>query len=347
MEVSVIVPVYNEERYLSDCINSILQQTYKDIELILVDDGSTDRSGKICDQFQANDNRIKVIHKKNGGLISAWKCGVNEAKNDYVCFVDSDDLIQKNHIRDMVDAILKHNVDMVISPVNKIEGDKLSPFIYSLQDGLIENYRDQFLSKILTDLDKVTERKLPPNRWGKLIRKKYILKNLKYVDDRVTYGEDLSIIFPIFCDISSIYIIKDDNNSYLYRYREGTMVSGFDENRWLSIKLVYSNLKRVINDKKNLPLNMMDQVKIDYFRSLIDCYKNQIRSLNTDYKDIELLLKKMNNFQLFDSSNVKKLKGLDAKDQWIIWNIFYGNKLTNWILFKVIEVRYSAQKKRS
>ena len=125
------------------------------------------------------------------------------------------------------------------------------------------------------------------------------------------------------------------------------MVSGFDENRWLSIKLVYSNLKRVINDKKNLPLNMMDQVKIDYFRSLIDCYKNQIRSLNTDYKDIELLLKKMNNFQLFDSSNVKKLKGLDAKDQWIIWNIFYGNKLTNWILFKVIEVRYSAQKKRS
>lgn len=347
MEVSVIVPVYNEERYLSDCINSILQQTYKDIELILVDDGSTDRSGKICDQFQANDNRIKVIHKKNGGLISAWKCGVNEAKNDYVCFVDSDDLIQKNHIRDMVDAILKHNVDMVISPVNKIEGDKLSPFIYSLQDGLIENYRDQFLSKILTDLDKVTERKLPPNRWGKLIQKKYILKNLKYVDDRVTYGEDLSIIFPIFCDISSIYIIKDDNNSYLYRYREGTMVSGFDENRWLSIKLVYSNLKRVINDKKNLPLNMMDQVKIDYFRSLIDCYKNQIRSLNTDYKDIELLLKKMNNFQLFDSSNVKKLKGLDAKDQWIIWNIFYGNKLTNWILFKVIEVRYSAQKKRS
>ncbi|CCI81961.1 glycosyltransferase family 2 protein [Lactobacillus hominis] len=347
MEVSVIVPVYNEERYLSDCINSILQQTYKDIELILVDDGSTDRSEKICDQFQANDNRIKVIHKKNGGLISAWKCGVNEAKNDYVCFVDSDDLIQKNHIRDMVDAILKHNVDMVISPVNKIEGDKLSPFIYSLQDGLIENYRDQFLSKILTDLDKVTERKLPPNRWGKLIQKKYILKNLKYVDDRVTYGEDLSIIFPIFCDISSIYIIKDDNNSYLYRYREGTMVSGFDENRWLSIKLVYSNLKRVINDKKNLPLNMMDQVKIDYFRSLIDCYKNQIRSLNTDYKDIELLLKKMNNFQLFDSSNVKKLKGLDAKDQWIIWNIFYGNKLTNWILFKVIEVRYSAQKKRS
>src|SRR5699024_2327657 len=163
MEVSVIVPVYNEERYLSDCINSILQQTYKDIELILVDDGSTDRSGKICDQFQANDNRIKVIHKKNGGLISAWKCGVNEAKNDYVCFVDSDDLIQKNHIRDMVDAILKHNVDMVISPVNKIEGDKLSPFIYSIQDGLIENYRDQFLSKILTDLDKVTERKLPPN----------------------------------------------------------------------------------------------------------------------------------------------------------------------------------------
>lgn len=346
MQVSVIVPIYNEEEHLSDCITSILRQTYENLEVILVDDGSTDKSSIICDNFQSKDKRIKVIHKKNGGLVSAWKCGVNNAKNDYICFVDSDDLIQKNHIRDMVNVVQKYDADMVISAVNKIEGKKVTPFIYDMHDGFIKNYRDQFLSKILTDLDKVSERKLPPNRWGKLIPKKYILKNLKYVDDRVTYGEDLSIIFPIFCDINSIYIIKDADNSYLYRYREGTMVSGYDKKRWSSIKLVYSNLKKAIENKKNLPFNMMDQLKIDYFKALIDCYKNQIKSPTITYKDMQKLVKKMNNFKLFDNAKNIQLKGLSLKDHLIIWNILSGNTFTNWFLFKLIEVRYNVQKKR-
>lgn len=346
MQISVVVPVYNEEEYLTECLNSILNQTYSDLEIIVVDDGSTDQSGEICEQFQARDNRVKVIHKKNGGLISAWKCGVNNSKNDYICFVDSDDLIQKNHIRDMVKAVKKYNADLVLSAVNKISDDKISPFIYTLKSGFIQDYREKFLPKILTDLDKVSERNLPPNRWGKLIQKKHIINNLKYVDNRVVYGEDLSIMFPIFCDINSIYIIEEDNNSYLYRYREGTMVSGYDKTRWSSIKLVYSNLKKVVKDKKNLPNNMMNQVEIDYFKALIDCYKNQIRSSNVRYKDTEILIQKMKEFQLFANSKSSNLEGLSHKDSMILWNIFHGNGLTNWFIFKLIEVRYNAQHKR-
>lgn len=347
MQISVVVPVYNEEKYLTECLNSILNQTYSDLEIIVVDDGSTDQSAEICDQFQTRDNRVKVIHKSNGGLISAWKCGVNNSKNDYICFVDSDDLIQKNHIRDMVDAVKKYNADLVLSAVNKIsDNNKISPFIYTFKSGFIQDYRENFLSKILTDLDKVSERNLPPNRWGKLIQKKHILNNLKYVDDRVVYGEDLSIMFPIFCDINSIYIIEENNNSYLYRYREGTMVSGYDKTRWSSIKLVYSNLKKIVEDKKNLPNNMMDQVEIDYFKALIDCYKNQIRSSNVTYRDTEILIQKMNKFQLFANSKSSNLTGLSHKDSMILWNIFHGNRLTNWFIFKLIEVRYNAQQKR-
>ncbi|MYN52861.1 glycosyltransferase [Lactobacillus crispatus] len=346
MQISVVVPVYNEEKYLPDCLNSILNQTYSDLEVIIVDDGSTDQSGEICDQFQSRDNRVKVIHKSNGGLISAWKCGVDNSKNDYICFVDSDDLIQKNHIKDMVEVVKKYSVDLVLSQVKKISDKKISPFIYTLKSGFIPNYREKFLPKILTDLDKVSERNLPPNRWGKLIQKQHIISNLKYVDDRVVYGEDLSIMFPIFCDIDSIYVIEENDNSYLYRYREGTMVSGYDKTRWLSIKLVYSNLKKVVEEKKNLPNNMMNQVEIDYFKALIDCYKNQIRSSNVRYKDTEMLIQKMNDFQLFNSSKSSNLKGMSRKDSMILWNIFHGNRLTNWFIFKLIEVRYNAQKKR-
>lgn len=92
-KISVIVPVYNVEKYLSRCIDSIISQTFSDFELILVDDGSTDSSGKICDEYGKKDGRVKVIHKRNGGLSSARNCGLENAKGNYICFVDSDDWI--------------------------------------------------------------------------------------------------------------------------------------------------------------------------------------------------------------------------------------------------------------
>ena len=94
MMVSVIVPVYNISGYLERCLQSILSQTYVDLEIILVDDGSEDSSGQICDQYAEIDNRIRVIHKKNGGLVSARKAGVSAASGDYVVWVDGDDWIE-------------------------------------------------------------------------------------------------------------------------------------------------------------------------------------------------------------------------------------------------------------
>ena len=93
MKLSVIVPVYNVEKYLLECVNSIQTQTYKDLEIILVNDGSKDKSGAICDEIVASDSRVSVIHKSNGGLMSAWKTGVIHAKGEYIGFVDSDDWI--------------------------------------------------------------------------------------------------------------------------------------------------------------------------------------------------------------------------------------------------------------
>lgn len=106
-EISIIVPVYNVEKYLKKCIDSIISQTYKNIEIILIDDGSTDKSGEICDEYASNDNRIIVVHKENGGLSSARNAGIDMAQGKYLGFVDSDDYIEK----DMYETLYKNLVD--------------------------------------------------------------------------------------------------------------------------------------------------------------------------------------------------------------------------------------------
>ena len=99
--VSIVVPIYNVEKYLKRCVNSLLNQTYKNIEIILVDDGSTDSSGAICDQYKPKDNRIVVVHKSNGGLSDARNTGIDMARGEYIAFVDSDDYIHEDYIYNM------------------------------------------------------------------------------------------------------------------------------------------------------------------------------------------------------------------------------------------------------
>ena len=112
-KLSIIVPVYKVEKYIHKCVDSILTQTFTDFELILVDDGSPDNSGIICDEYEVLDNRIKVIHKKNGGLSSARNAGLDVAKGDYIAFIDSDDYITADMFETMLDVAIKNNADMV------------------------------------------------------------------------------------------------------------------------------------------------------------------------------------------------------------------------------------------
>lgn len=114
MKVSVIVPVYNVENYLEKCVNSIINQTERDIQIILVDDGSTDKSPQICDELSLKDDRIVVFHKKNGGLSSARNKGLENAKADYVCFIDSDDIIAPYYVEHLLSLIEKYDCDVAV-----------------------------------------------------------------------------------------------------------------------------------------------------------------------------------------------------------------------------------------
>ena len=134
--ISVIIPVYNAEKFLNKCLDSVIGQTYKNLEIILVDDGSQDDSGKICDEYAQKDNRIKVIHKENGGDSSARNTGLKMATGKYITTIDSDDWIELNAYEDMLKVLLEKNVDIVRCGFYKNYGEKCEEMTFVYPDSL-------------------------------------------------------------------------------------------------------------------------------------------------------------------------------------------------------------------
>ncbi|MDR1008372.1 MAG: glycosyltransferase [Campylobacteraceae bacterium] len=144
--ISVIVPVYNVEQYLKKCLNSITNQTYKNLEIILVDDGSPDNCGKICDEYAAKDKRVRVIHKNNGGLSDARNAGLDIASGEYIAFVDSDDYIDLQAYEELIDIALKEESDIVISSFYYVKKSGIFLYEKSLKGLNKEEILYQFLS---------------------------------------------------------------------------------------------------------------------------------------------------------------------------------------------------------
>lgn len=133
--ISVIVPVYKVEKYLRQCLDSLAAQTLDDIEIIIVDDGSPDGCPDICDEYVAKDARMKVVHKKNGGLLSARKAGLAASCGDYIGFVDGDDWVEPDTFLNMYKAVCEHSPDMVLSDFLCDYGDRAEPSSQCFEEG--------------------------------------------------------------------------------------------------------------------------------------------------------------------------------------------------------------------
>ena len=123
--ISVIVPVYNVEKYLEKCVQSVLAQTFKEIEILLIDDGSKDASGRLCDQYALKDGRIRVIHKENGGLSDARNRGIMEARGDYLSFIDGDDYIEPDMLGSLYDNLIRENADVAMCGIFSEYADRI------------------------------------------------------------------------------------------------------------------------------------------------------------------------------------------------------------------------------
>ncbi len=209
--LSVIVPIYKVEKYLNRCISSILSQDFSDFELILVDDGSPDKCGIICDEYALRDSRIKVIHKKNGGLSSARNAGIDIARGKYITFIDSDDYIHPNMFLAMISKMVEFDSDVSISS-----------FIRTTKDDEFKELKNEYFPISSKDSIKAMCQNISfITAWGK-IYKTELFENIRYPDGK--YHEDEFTTYKLF--YKSQKIIYTNDKLYCYYINEGSIIQG-------------------------------------------------------------------------------------------------------------------------
>ena len=220
--ISVIVPIYMIDRYIGICIESILNQTYKNLEIILVDDGGTDRCSEICDLYARKDSRIKVIHKPNGGLVSARKAGLRESKGAYISYVDGDDWIGPGFIEGLYTAAATSDADMVCAGQTRDLFSQSAHFTNPIPTGIYEGEKLKALWKSMISYGSYYRPGITTYVWNKLFRREILLSSQSAVDDRISIGEDGAVTYPALLACGRVAVV--DNVAYHYRQREDSML---------------------------------------------------------------------------------------------------------------------------
>lgn len=255
-KMSIVVPVYNAEQYLNQCLDSILEQTFTDFELILVDDGSTDQSGWICDQYAQMDPRVLVIHMDNHGVVTARRTGVSRARGEYTAFVDSDDWLDRDFYRCIFEKAGGKQTDILIcSHVNRAAGRvSITSFLPGYYD------KSKLESTIFPQMiyDMSTQRyQITPTLWDKIFRTDLLREVYVGVDPRITLGEDAICTYPFIARSKSLQII---DNTACYHYRED------------HVSMVNQSDIRLLERVYALAINMRQQ-----FSGLSEIFGNQVK----------------------------------------------------------------------
>lgn len=278
-KISVIVPVYNIEKYIQQCIESIVNQTYKNLEIILVDDGSTDNSGKLCDDYAAQDQRIRVIHKENGGLSDARNAGLETCTGDFISFIDGDDWIELNMYEIMLEHINKNYCDIVSCGYNVRYKNK--------------NYKVYSSNKIIDKCDIIRCYYAENNVfYGTCMRlyKKYIWKDLRFPKGKIY--EDVFVFLDSFLKSNRIMIVSDC--LYNYRQRKSSIMGrNFDKRQ---LNLIDGHKKNLIFISKNYP-QYISKAKKELLLGEKDILLKAINSLAQDDFTINVKIKIQNDIR--------------------------------------------------
>lgn len=217
--VSIIIPVYNVEKYLDRCVESIVKQTYENIEILLVDDGSPDNSPKMCDEWAKKDNRVKPIHKKNGGVSSARNMGIEKANGEYISFVDSDDWIVPTYIEEMLNELINKNADYITCGYKRVYNDEHIDLFNS--DGEIKVIdSDEYLKNVMNVLPGYGFTHM------KLIKKE-LIGDVRF-DESIKVAEDALFNAMLCKNIKNVVVYNKP--LYNYFFNENSVVRKFDMN---------------------------------------------------------------------------------------------------------------------
>lgn len=262
-KISVIVPVYNIEEYIPHCIESIVGQTYSNLQIILVDDGSTDSSGRICDRYAEQDDRIQVIHQENGGLVLARKAGLNAAEGDFIGFVDGDDYIESDFYESLLNFILEEQVDFVHTGY-VYERNNVSIKRCQFETKVYELDRDTTV-KIINDyvLGNSEERHVTFSIWSKLYKSVFIKKCYDKIPLYQSMGEDLLCL--CLCLLEGKRASFHKETLYHYNLRHSSLVNSTDITIIFKIFRLYNALWEVFK-----AYNISDYVESNFERHIVN-----------------------------------------------------------------------------
>jgi glycosyltransferase involved in cell wall biosynthesis len=254
--ISIIVPIYKVEKFIKQCVDSIIKQTYKDIEIILVDDGSPDGCSAICDEYAMIDSRIKVVHKQNGGLISARKAGLKASTGQYVCFVDGDDWIEPDMYENIASAINSTGADCVITQFYYSYPTKEEKSEYKLNKPLYK--RDEIENSIFPTMlfdNQYYKFGIYPCCWTKVFKREFLERNLIGADDRIRMGEDISFTYPCLMECQTIAFV--DKPLYHYRSNPESMTNAYDP---ILQNIIYLPYKALVQKSNDLGVDLSNQL---------------------------------------------------------------------------------------
>lgn len=304
-KISVIVPIYNVEQYLDKCIKSILSQTFRDFELLLVDDGSEDRSSQICDYYKSIDSRVKVIHKENGGLSDARNVGIRLSKGEFLSFIDGDDTISKSMLEEMYNSINLYNADISICNMVRVFEDETKEYFYkpTIKEILFED------EEIFTTLNQ-------PSVCNKLFR------TCLFEDIRFPYGkyyEDTYIYHELL--IKSNKVVLTGKDSYYYTCRKDSIIYDVYNKKYFDfVEAVYKRAKTL--DDNNIH-NYADDAYLHVYSSLSNAYKY----IGEDCEEIKLCFENARNMYKSIYIRIKDDKHFSLKQKIRFYILRYFPKI--------------------
>lgn len=268
--VSVIIPIYNVEGYLRQCLDSVVNQILKDIEIILVDDGSTDSSPRICDEYASKDSRIKVIHKQNEGLGKAYNVGLDNATAEYIGLIESDDFIELDMFEGLYNEAVSNNLDVIRSDF----------YLYTTKDNSNEEFDQSWVKHNevycpIEDEPKVFLQK--PSIWANLYNAEFLRKNdIKFLETRGASYQDVSFSFKVYACAKRYKMI---NNRYVHYRIDNENSSVNATNKLYCVCEEYSEIERFIKSK-----GRYDEFKYIIPRMKYACYCWNFNHLQKDLK---------------------------------------------------------------
>lgn len=331
-QISIIVPVYKVEKYLHECLNSILKQSFSDYELILVDDGSPDNCPQICDNYARIDGRVKVIHKQNDGVMSAINDALKLVKGEFICFIDSDDFIEGDYLQTFIDA-LQDDMDLVCMNCNRYfpNGKTEKYIINSLGEGTYVK-DENFLCNFLNDKGDII--KLIANtRWAKLIRSDIVKKAVAYCSTEVYVGEDYQLMVGILLNCNKLIVL--DEYKYFYRVNSNSIMNSYKPDLWDNTNILFDTIERIPGVHE--VGNYKTQLNTEYLLYVNNCIRNEnsagrfnrqffsevILNYRTQAALLDYCDTKMSKFDKMLIKSIRKKSYLKMKNLLTFYNLYH------------------------